>query len=82
MSRGEKLRDKILSGKSDGNIRFLDLCKFVESLGFTCRPTGSSHHVYFKQGVIEILNLQDDGVGKAKKYQVKQIRAIVDKYKL
>jgi hypothetical protein len=82
MSRGDKLREKILSGKSDGNIRFAEICKFVESIGFTCRPTDSSHHVYFKSGVVEIFNLQDDGGGKAKKYQIKQIRSVVEKYDL
>lgn len=82
VSRSDKLRDKILSGKSDGNIRLSELCKFVESLGFTCRPTASSHHVYFKEGVFEFFNLQDDGNGKAKKYQLKQIRAVVEKHNL
>jgi len=82
VSKSYKLREKILSAKSDGNIRFSELCKFVESLGFLCRPTASSHHVYVKEGVVEIFNLQDDGHGKAKKYQIKQIRVAVEKYNL
>ncbi len=82
VSRSDKLRAKVLSAKSDGNIRFSELCKFVESLGFICRPTASSHHVYYKDGVFDIFTLQDDGNGKAKKYQLKQIRAAVEKYHL
>lgn len=81
MSRAEKLREKILSGTSDRNIRFHDLCKFVESLGFVCSSTATSHHVYSKDGVVEILNFQDNG-GGAKPYQVKQARKIVEKYNL
>jgi len=81
MSKAEKLRDKILSGKSDRNIRFADLCKFVEALGFVCSSTATSHHVYSRPDVVEILNFQDDA-GSAKPYQVKQARKIVEKYNL
>jgi hypothetical protein len=82
VSRADKLREKILSGKSDANIRFSELCKFVESLGFSSHHTAASHHIFAHPRVVEIINLQDDGAGKAKKYQVKQIRALVEKYSL
>lgn len=44
--------------------------------------TAASHHIFAHPRVVEIINLQDDGAGKAKKYQVKQIRALVEKYSL
>jgi hypothetical protein len=40
-----------------------------------------SHHIFFKTGVEEILNLQPKGAS-AKTYQVKQVRNVILKYKL
>jgi len=37
------------------------------------------HHIFVKEGVTEILNLQPRGV-QAKPYQVKQVRNIILKY--
>ena len=39
------------------------------------------HHIFVREGVEEILNLQPRG-GKAKPYQVKQVRSVVVKYGL
>lgn len=39
------------------------------------------HHMFWKEGVEEILNLQPKG-SKAKSYQVKQVRTVLLKYKL
>jgi len=39
------------------------------------------HHIFAKENVEEILNLQPKG-GKAKPYQVKQVRSVILKYKL
>ncbi len=49
-------------------------------LGFGERVRGS-HHIFWKAGVEEILNLQPKG-SKAKPYQVKQIRHVILKYRL
>jgi len=40
-----------------------------------------SHHIFSREGIDEIINLQPDG-SKAKAYQVKQIRDIMVKYQL
>ncbi len=72
---------KILSGTSDKNIRFDDLCKLLLSLGFTERIKGD-HHIFTKPDLVEIINLQPLGDGKAKPYQVKQARTIIVNYKL
>jgi hypothetical protein len=40
-----------------------------------------SHHIFFKAGVEEILNLQPRGAN-SKPYQVKQVRDVILKYKL
>jgi hypothetical protein len=52
----------------------------LESLAFEKRVSGS-HHLFRKAGVEERINLQRDG-SMAKPYQVKQVRAIILKYKL
>ena len=80
MSKFDKLRQKILDGKSDANIGFEDLRNFLFNLGFAERIKGS-HHSYRKEGVVEKPNLQSDG-SKAKSYQVRQIRDILKKYNL
>jgi predicted RNA binding protein YcfA (HicA-like mRNA interferase family) len=69
-----------LSGTSDTNIAFKDLCRLLIYLGFDVRTKGS-HHIFRKAGVEEKINLQKDG-NKAKPYQVKQVRAVILTYKL
>ena len=76
----DKLILKILSGVSDANIGFDELCNILTNLGFDLRIKGS-HHVFRKSGVEEKINLQKDGA-KAKPYQVRQVRNILVKYKL
>jgi predicted RNA binding protein YcfA (HicA-like mRNA interferase family) len=80
LSKFDKLRQKILDGKSDANISFEDLRVFLLSLGFDERIKGS-HHIYRKDGIAEKPNLQRDG-SKAKSYQLRQIREILKKYDL
>jgi len=71
---------KILSGQSDANIAFADLCNLLLHLGFEERIKGS-HHIFRKEKIMEKINLQQDG-NKAKVYQVRQIRNILLTYKL
>ena len=80
MSRHKKLLLKILSGTSNANIHFDDLCDLLKSFGFEGRIRGS-HHIFRKEGVVEKINLQRAG-NKAKPYQVKQVRNVIVKYKL
>jgi hypothetical protein len=49
-------------------------------LGFEVRIRGR-HHVYRRTGILEKINLQRQGA-KAKPYQVKQVREIIQKYRL
>ena len=80
MSEYEKLLFKVLRGTSDANISFNDLCGLVKKFGFEERTRGS-HHVFRKEGNEEKINLQRDD-DKAKPYQVRQVRALILKYKL
>jgi hypothetical protein len=80
MRRRDKLLEQILRGTSDANIPFAGLCQLLHKLGFEERIRGS-HHIFTKECVEEILNLQPKGA-KAKPYQVKQVRSVILKYKL
>ena len=80
MSKYEKLLFKVLRGTSDTNISFNELCGLVKRFGFEERTRGS-HHLFRKDGIEEKINLQRDD-DKAKPYQVRQVRALILKYKL
>ena len=71
---------RILSGRADANIRFSDLCALLRRLGFDERIRGS-HHVFTRDGLDEILNLQPIG-SDAKVYQVRQVRLLILKHGL
>ena len=78
--REDRLRQRILSGRSDANIRFDDLRLFLLRLGFAERVKGS-HHNFRKEGILERMNIQRDG-SHAKPYQVRQVRQVIVKYRL
>ncbi|MDQ5845030.1 MAG: type II toxin-antitoxin system HicA family toxin [Acidobacteriota bacterium] len=80
MSKYDKLLFQILRGTADANISFEDLRVLLQQLGFEERIRGS-HHMFRKAGVVEKINLQREG-NKAKVYQVRQVRAVVLKYKI
>jgi predicted RNA binding protein YcfA (HicA-like mRNA interferase family) len=81
VSKFEKTLDAVLRGTSDHNIGFDELVGLLKRLGFELRTKGS-HHIFWKDGVVEIVNLQPKQGGKAKPYQVKQVRNLIVKYKL
>ncbi len=80
MGTYEKLLVKILRGTSDANILFSGMCRLLKKFGFDERTNGD-HHIFTKDDVEEILNLQPKG-SKAKSYQVKQVRKLILQYKL
>lgn len=80
MEKCEKLLVKLLRGTADNNFSFDELRNLLIKLGFEERVK-SSHHIYSKDGVDEIINLQPKQ-NRAKAYQVKQVRNLIVKYKL
>jgi HicA toxin of bacterial toxin-antitoxin, len=80
MSIDTELLRKILDGQSDANIAFDGLCHLLRELGFVERKRGS-HHIFRKSGIQARLNLQRDG-NMAKRYQVRQVREVLLRYKL
>jgi len=80
MKQVDKVLKQVLCGTADANVSFANLCRLLIRLGFGERVRGS-HHIFVKDDVEEILNLQAKG-SKAKPYQVKQVRNVILKYKL
>jgi predicted RNA binding protein YcfA (HicA-like mRNA interferase family) len=80
MGQYDKLVQRILSGRHDKSVLFSEAVSLMQRLGFSMRIKGS-HRIFFKEGIMEIINLQPDG-SKAKAYQVKQIRDLMVKYQL
>jgi predicted RNA binding protein YcfA (HicA-like mRNA interferase family) len=80
VTRLEKTLERVLRGTSDADIPFRDLRRLLTGLGFDERIRGS-HHIFTREAVEEILNLQPKGT-KAKPYQVKQVRQVILRYQL
>ena len=80
MSSKKKTLQQILSGTADADIRFRELRSVLKALGFDERTRGD-HHIYTRDDVVEIVNLQPRG-SLAKPYQVKQVRELILKYRL
>ena len=71
---------QVLQGTADANIRFEELRSLLSAMGFAERIKGD-HHIFTRPDIVEILNLQPRG-SCAKAYQVKQVRAVIVRYKL
>lgn len=80
MSTTEKLYLSIISGLQDKNIKFRDLQKLLDVLGFDCRIRGD-HFIYSYKSLRENINIQPSG-NMAKPYQVRQIRNFLQKYQI
>ena len=80
MGKLERIIWQVLRAGSNQNIAFDDLVFLLEGLEFEKRIKGS-HHLFSKDGIEEIVNIQPAG-NKAKPYQVRQVRSIIVKYRL
>ena len=78
MSKHEKILLKVLREASDANHAFEEPCLLLRHFGFDGRVRGD-HHIFSKDGIEEILNLQPK---RREPYQVKQVRQLILRYKL
>lgn len=78
MATADKLIQSVMSGTQDQNIKFRDLQKLLDVLGFDCRIRGD-HFIYSFSNLPENINIQPAG-NMAKPYQVKQTRNFLSKY--
>ncbi|MCL2004221.1 MAG: type II toxin-antitoxin system HicA family toxin [Oscillospiraceae bacterium] len=76
----DKVLQSVLSGQRDNNIRFQDLRTLLLQMGFAERIKGD-HFIYKRAGCPERINIQPDG-NMAKGYQVRQVRNLIQKYRL
>ena len=76
----EVIYKAVMSGRQDNNLPFDDIRLLVKQLGFNERIKGG-HFIFTMDGIQEIINLQPIK-GKAKPYQVRQVRSVIRKYRL
>jgi predicted RNA binding protein YcfA (HicA-like mRNA interferase family) len=77
--RAEKTLEQARSGSR--NLRFGDVTRLVERLGFRLARVQGSHHIFSHPAIPELVNLQSVG-GKCKPYQVRQVLDLIDRYNL
>ena len=75
----KKILQTILAGSK--NIRFSDMVNLVEGFGFTLSRTDGSHHIFTRQDIPELVNLQNLK-GQTKPYQMRQFLKLVEKHNL
>jgi len=63
------------------NVRFGDVVRLAEALGFRVERIEGSHHILIHPDIRELLNLQDVK-GEAKPYQVRQLLKLIERYNL
>ncbi len=81
MDKAEKTKARVLSGQSDHNLRFADLVALLLAMGFSLRVKGS-HHIFTKPNCPCFFNLQPGRDGKAKPYEMRQVRQAIQKHHL
>jgi hypothetical protein len=72
----ERLRHGALT-----NVRFKDMRRLAEAVGFELQRTSGSHHIFAHPDVPELLNMQEVA-GEAKPYQIRQFLRLVERYSL
>ena len=76
----KKTLEAVLSRRRDENIPFDSLRGLFLALGFRERIRGG-HHIFERDGIEELVVLQTSG-SKAKGYQVKQARNLIERHSL
>ena len=79
MPDAEKIRAALLEASKDYGHRFKDVVFYLEATGWKMRIKGS-HHIFTRPGIPVLLNLQPEKSGKAKAYQIRQVRQTLARY--
>jgi len=77
----EKTKAALLDSAKEYGHRFIAVVRYLEATGWKARIKGS-HHIFTRPGVPVLLNLQPEENGKAKAYQIRQVRQVLEKYRL
>lgn len=81
MGKFEKLKAKLLAGEGLNNFSVGDLDTVLQGIGFEHKRTTGSHHIYVHPQVDSPVNVQGRD-GKAKPYQLKQLKALIEENNL
>ena len=76
----EKIKAALLDPAKDYAHRFADVVAYLERSGWKRRIKGS-HHIFTRPGIQFLLNLQPEQNGKAKGYQIRQVRQVIERLK-
>jgi predicted RNA binding protein YcfA (HicA-like mRNA interferase family) len=79
MVKADAILEKVMSDR--GRIQFRDFQKLLVRLGFRLDRTRGSHHIYVHPKIGRSFPVQPDGP-EAKQYQVRQLRDMIETYKL
>ena len=77
----EKIKAALRDPRKDYGHRFIDVVTFLQQSGWTKRVKGD-HHIFTRPGVPILLNLQPEKSGKAKAYQIRQVRQALERFSL
>jgi hypothetical protein len=75
-----KLLEKLLQGHVQ-NVAFKDFRNLVLGFGFSWDRTEGSHHLFTRDDIPDIVNLQERR-GEAKPYQVREFVRLIERYNL
>jgi len=81
MPDAQKTRAALLEASKDYSHRFDDVVHYLKATGWKMRLKGS-HHIFARPGVLILLNLQPEKDGKAKGYQIRQVRRVLMQFNL
>ena len=63
------------------NVRFSDFVRLIEAFGFHYSHTTGSHQQFAREGVKQIVNIQDER-GEVKPYQAREFLGLIERYNL
>jgi predicted RNA binding protein YcfA (HicA-like mRNA interferase family) len=80
VAQWEKTLRRVMGGQADTNVDFQDLCAMLPHVGYQAWRQHGSHHIFVHPDRPENINIQPGKSGKAKPYQVKQVRDVLRRY--
>ena len=84
-SKSRRFFEKVISGKADHSIRYNDFYNLIINinLGFVFESQDGTSHAQFYHPEYDVhMNIQSTKDGNAKPYQIKQLRVLIQKYKM
>jgi hypothetical protein len=76
-----KTKAALLNADLDNGHRFANVVHYLQASGWNLRTKGS-HRIFTRPGVPTLLNLQPESSGKAKAYQIRQLRRTIIQFNL